>query len=58
MLRKLDENQARAGTDIKAWREEMAAWKEKMDAETRAIQARSEMTKSETKAIEELVHFF
>jgi DNA-directed RNA polymerase len=53
MLRKLDDNQAKAGTDIKAQQEEMAAWKEKMDAETRAIQARSEMTKAETKAIEE-----
>jgi DNA-directed RNA polymerase len=53
MLGKLDDTQAKTGTDIKAWREEIAAWKEKMDAETRAIQAKSEMTKAETKAIVE-----
>jgi hypothetical protein len=41
MLGKLDDNQAKAGTDIKAWREEMASRKEKMDTETRAIQART-----------------
>jgi hypothetical protein len=41
MLGKLDDTQAKAGTDIKAWREKMAAWKEKMAAETRAIQART-----------------
>jgi hypothetical protein len=37
MLGKLDNNQVKAGTDIKAWPEEMATWKEKMDAKTDAI---------------------
>jgi hypothetical protein len=41
MLKKLDDTQAKAGTDIKTWREETATWKEKMAAETRAIQART-----------------
>jgi hypothetical protein len=54
MLGKLDDNQAKAGTDIKAWREEMAAWKEKMDAKTEAIRRERVAIRAETKARREM----
>jgi hypothetical protein len=50
MLGKLENNQAKAGTDIKAWREEMASWKEKMDAKTEAIRRETVAIRAETKA--------
>jgi hypothetical protein len=50
MLGKLDDNQAKAGADRRAWRVEMAAWQEKVDAETEAIRRETVAIRAETKA--------
>jgi hypothetical protein len=54
MLGNIDDNQAKAGTDMKAWREEMATWKEKMDAKTEAIRRETVAIRAETKARREM----
>jgi hypothetical protein len=50
LVAKIDDNQAKAGADRKAWREEIAAWQEKMGAEMEAIRRETVAIRAETKA--------